>query len=280
MLQSKTVNEIMEKTIIATIERYTNEALDTLDDLSFFVDRDKRDIAFGNVDILKHWGNTKDGNLIEEDLLSVCSKPEEMQQYFSLMLAQMPKCTILNKYDEKSESYRNRFDSKLAEQAEELIEWFDIALDRLWYNLLQIGKKYGLENPYEEEWLNELRGTQDQPQDATNTTEPQQLIDEKLQTRKRGRPKEPFSSKMIDDANGDKLKKMHKVLAGKKCKDFALLLWACIQKGWCNKPTYTQAKEEFGDIGSKTSYNRCINNVERMYTEDERKGVLSAIDGN
>ena len=106
--------------------------------------------------------------------------------------------------------------------------------------------------------------------------EPQQIEQNKLQ-KKRGRPTEPFTSKMIDDANGDKLKKMHKVLAGKKGKDFALLIWACIKKGLCNKPTYTQAKEEFGDIGEKTGYNRYLNN-NNMFTQEEKEGALKSLE--
>lgn len=125
---------------------------------------------------------------------------------------------------------------------------------------------------------------QERPQDATNTDtlavtpEPQQETkQQRKQPRKRGRPTEPFSSKMIDDANGDKLKKMHKVLAGKKGKDFALLIWACTKKGLCNKPTYTQAKEEFGDIGSSTGYNRYLNN-NNMFTQEEKDGALKSLD--
>ena len=136
-------------------------------------------------------------------------------------------------------------------------------------------------------FLEPLIEPQKPPQDATNTdslaveqSEPQQTNQEpqkKQQPRRRGRPTEPFASKMIDDANGEKLKKMHKVLAGKKGKDFALLIWACTKKGWCNKPTYTQAKEEFGDIGSDTGYNRYLNNI-NMFTQEEKDGALKSLD--
>ena len=131
------------------------------------------------------------------------------------------------------------------------------------------------------EYLNKLH--QEQPQGVTNidtlagvAPEPQQIEQNKIQ-KKRGRPTEPFTSKMIDDANGDKLKKMHKVLAGKKGRDFALLIWACIKKGLCNKPTYTQAKEEFGDIGEKTGYNRYLNN-NNMFTQEEKEGALKSLE--
>ena len=125
---------------------------------------------------------------------------------------------------------------------------------------------------------------QEQTQEATNTDslavkqpEPQQTVEGQKEKPKRGRPKEPFASKMIDDADWEKLKKMHTILKGKKGKDFALIIWACIKRGWCNKPTYTQVKEEFGDIGSKTGYNRYLNNI-TMFTPEEKDGALNSLD--
>ena len=171
----------MDKTITQTIAEYTNEVLASLDNLSFFTDEETRGIAFRYMDILQDWGDIRNPqNVIEKDLLEVCTKPEEMQQYFALMLSQMPKCSILNKYDERLERYKERFGRELAEQAENLIEWLTIALDALMYNLLKVGTKYGLTNPYEETWLNELRGTFEQTdtrQGAADNTEQKPTID-------------------------------------------------------------------------------------------------------
>lgn len=125
---------------------------------------------------------------------------------------------------------------------------------------------------------------QEQTQEATNTDslaveqqEPQQTVEGQKEKPQRGRPTKPFASKMIDDADGEKLKKMHTILKGKKGKDFALIIWACIKRGWCNKPTYTQVKEEFGDIGSNTGYNRYLNN-NTMFTPEEKDGALNSLD--
>lgn len=125
---------------------------------------------------------------------------------------------------------------------------------------------------------------QEQTQEATNTDslaveqpEPQQTAEGQKEKPKRGRPTEPFASKMIDDADGGKLKKMHTILKGKKGKDFALIIWACIKRGWCNKPTYTQVKGEFGDIGSPTGYNRYVNNLGK-FTQEEIDGALNSLD--
>lgn len=162
----------MNKTITQTVAEYTNEVLASLDNLSFFTDEETRGIAFRYMDILQDWGDIRNPqNVIEKDLLEVCTKPEEMQQYFALMLSQMPKCSILNKYDERLERYKERFGNELAEQAEYLIEWLTNSLDSLMYNLLKVGTKYGLTNPYEEEWLNELRDTVGQTDTKPGATE-------------------------------------------------------------------------------------------------------------
>ena len=82
-------------------------------------------------------------------------------------------------------------------------------------------------------------------------------------------------NKMIDDANGEKLQQMHTKLNGKKGKDATLIILACIKKGWLTKPTYTQVKNEFGDIGCKTGYNRYLN--EKMFTNEELEGAISSL---
>lgn len=95
-------------------------------------------------------------------------------------------------------------------------------------------------------------------------------------TRGRGRPKETFKDKMIDDADGCKLQKIHTIINGKKGKDAALIILACIKKGWLTKPTHTQVKNEFGDIGTKAGYNRYLN--ENMFTKEELDGVINSLD--
>lgn len=103
-----------------------------------------------------------------------------------------------------------------------------------------------------------------------DTTEPQQG------NGKRGRQKKSLKDKMIDDANGEKLQKMHTILKGKKGKDVSLIIMTCIKKGWMTKPTYTEVKNEFGDIGSKTGYNRYLN--ESMFINEELEGAINSLD--
>lgn len=179
----------MKKTITATIGEYTNEALLSLDNLSFFTDGKTREVAFRYIDLLKIWGDTKNfpSNVFEDDLLEVCHKPEEMQQYFSLMLSQMPKCSILNKYDERLETYKERFGNELTKKAESLIDWLGAVLDVLMSQLLKVGDKYGLKNPYEETWLNELRGAFEQTDNTeqkptSNCSDLENMLPEQLKT--------------------------------------------------------------------------------------------------
>lgn len=66
------------------------------------------------------------------------------------------------------------------------------------------------------------------------------LQHQKASSRKRGRPKETLKDKMINDADGSKLQKVHTVMNGKKGKDAALIVLACIKKGWMSKPTFNR----------------------------------------
>ena len=94
--------------------------------------------------------------------------------------------------------------------------------------------------------------------------------------RGKGRPKETLTDKMIDDANGEKLKMLHTKLDGKKGKDVSLIILAAIKKGWLTKPTYTQVKNEFKDIGCKTGYNKYLN--ENLFTKEEIEGAINSFD--
>lgn len=95
--------------------------------------------------------------------------------------------------------------------------------------------------------------------------------------RSKGRPKETLKDRMINDADGSKLQKIHKVMDGKKGKDVALIILACMQIGWMLKPTSTQVKEEFGDIGALQGFNDYINNSEEKFAKCEIEGVINSL---
>ena len=94
--------------------------------------------------------------------------------------------------------------------------------------------------------------------------------------RGRGRQKESFADKMID-GNKEKLDNIHKLMNGKKGKDAALIISACIIKGWITKPTYTQVKEEFGDIGTQQGFTKYLNNANTLYAPEEIGAILEQL---
>ena len=94
--------------------------------------------------------------------------------------------------------------------------------------------------------------------------------------RGKGRPKETLKDRMINDADGSKLQKVHTVMNGKKGKDAALIILACIKKGWMLKPTSKQVAEEFGDIGKQQGFSRYLNG--NKITKDEIEGAINSLD--
>lgn len=93
--------------------------------------------------------------------------------------------------------------------------------------------------------------------------------------RGKGRPKETLKDKMINDADGEKWQKIHNVWGDSKGKDASLIIVACIKMGWMKRPTYTQVKDEFGDIGSKTGYNHYLDS--KKFTHDEIEGIMNTL---
>lgn len=116
--------------------------------------------------------------------------------------------------------------------------------------------------------------------ELTQLIKPQQEQTEQQEstkpTRGKGRPKETLKDKMIDDANGEKLRMLHTKLDGKKGKDASLIVLAAIKKGWLTRPTYAQVKNEFKNIGSKTGYNKYLN--ESMFAKEEIEGAINSLD--
>lgn len=150
----------------------------------------------------------------------------------------------------------------LAELVKELwMEWYACGGVGEWQNANRLRNAYDLicerfnVNPWEE-----------QPEPQQGNTKP---------TRRRGRPKETIKDKMIDDADGGKLAKLHKVIDGKKGRFVALVIKAGVKMGRLDKPTYTQVKQEFGDIGNKSGYNRYMNHY--IFTDEEIEAAENAI---
>ena len=115
--------------------------------------------------------------------------------------------------------------------------------------------------------------TQEGKEQQKGQKEPQQETHKP--TRGKGRPKETLKDKMINDADGEKWQKIHDVWGESKGKDASLIIVACIKMGWMKRPTYTQVKDEFGDIGSKTGYNHYLDS--KMFSHDEIEGIMNIL---
>lgn len=71
----------------------------------------------------------------------------------------------------------------------------------------------------------------------------------------KGRPRGDFKNRMIDDADGKKLQKIQALMRGRMGKDAVLVIYSCMVKGWLLRPTYSEVKDEFGDVVSKSVFN-------------------------
>ncbi|MDH6343339.1 hypothetical protein M2480_001328 [Parabacteroides sp. PFB2-12] len=90
-------------------------------------------------------------------------------------------------------------------------------------------------------------------------------------TSEKGRPVVPFRECVYDD-NEPLITELHRLLKGKKGKDVALVIQACIAEGLITRPTYTAVRDEFGDIGNKSGYNSYLGAPD-SFTKVERDTV-------
>jgi hypothetical protein len=94
--------------------------------------------------------------------------------------------------------------------------------------------------------------------------------------RRKGRPTKPFKAIMLNDEDGEHLKKIHAMMNGKSGKDAALIMLVCIKKGWITRPTFAQVEKEFGDIGSKQDFSKYLN--ESRFAQYEIEGAINSLD--
>ena len=108
------------------------------------------------------------------------------------------------------------------------------------------------------------------PEDGKEQSkQPQQL---EQPQKKRGRSAKSFSDCILAEDKDGLLAKLHQVLDGRKGRDVYLVLNTLLYEGVLLKYTYTQAKNEFGDIGSdslKTKYSG---------SKDDKVSCVSAFD--
>lgn len=92
--------------------------------------------------------------------------------------------------------------------------------------------------------------------------------------KKVGRKVESFRDYLLvdEDKKDALLIELHKLIEGQRGKSVALVIYACVDMGWLRKPTFSQVKDEFGDIGSDTGYNNYVNSPQR-FSDAEINGI-------
>lgn len=111
--------------------------------------------------------------------------------------------------------------------------------------------------------------------EGNQSTKPQQ--EQSNTTKRKGRIKRGFKDLLVDDEDGKKLERIHKVLDGSKGKDIPLIILACMKKTWLSRlPTFTQVRDEFGDIGSKSNFNNYLD--EGKFKQIEIETVIKRLD--
>ena len=108
--------------------------------------------------------------------------------------------------------------------------------------------------------------------------QPQQEQIAEPEQKPKGRPQKTF----IDCLNGqtekekeERLSRLHHVIDGKKGKYVSLYILTAIELGWIEKPTCTQVKNEFGDIGNKSGYNSYLH--KNKFSDEEIKGAKESL---
>ena len=101
---------------------------------------------------------------------------------------------------------------------------------------------------------------------------------QKPQNKQRGRKTKTFADYLLGDEaqKAATLKALHILLQGKSGKDVVLILRAAVEAGKITKPTYAPVKDEFGNVGSESGYNKYMNN-ERAFSNGEIQGAITAL---
>ena len=83
-----------------------------------------------------------------------------------------------------------------------------------------------------------------------------------------------FESCILIDDKEQLLQKLHKLIDGKKGKFVANVIKVCCSVGIIVKPTYTQVRNEFGDIGAKSGYNKYMS---YQYKNEDSESIKKAL---
>ena len=96
----------------------------------------------------------------------------------------------------------------------------------------------------------------------------------KKEQENKGKDNTLFESCILINGKEQLLEKLHKLIDGKKGKFVANVIKACCGIGFIVKPTYTQVRNEFGDIGAKSGYNKYMS---EQYNNEDSESIKKAL---
>ena len=155
---------------------------------------------------------------------------------------------------------------------EDFLLYIRKALEHYGYNFKElpeiIQKQYGIE------YLRKAPKPQPEtPQQANNGSDVEKAGRKKKEQPEAKKPK-TFRDR-VTGGNETLPQILHKLMDGKSGKDALIYLAVSIKNGKCQKPTYEQAKEEFGDFTGRANYYRYLDI--NLYTKDEIEAANKAI---
>lgn len=150
------------------------------------------------------------------------------------------------------------------------------------HDLIQMQEQYGIKliDSHSKAHLTEYTGMKGYAEKLLGRVVNVEVKDETTIESHKGRPKgkavDPFIQNIIGDRTEQEkiLQKLHAFIDGKKGKYVAMVIHAVHTKGLILKPTFTQVKNEFGDIGNVSGYNRYMRDY-YVFTDRELDAIRS-----
>ena len=127
-------------------------------------------------------------------------------------------------------------------------------------------------------WNKERKRALVRLKDAFLQPQPEQTAEPEQKPKPKGRPKKTFTDCLNGQTEKEKedlLIRLHNVIDGKKGKYVSLYILTAIELGWLEKPTYTQVKDEFGDIGVQQGFTKYLD--KSMFSKDEIEGAKNSL---
>lgn len=97
------------------------------------------------------------------------------------------------------------------------------------------------------------------------------IIPDKPQQVQASTCKTTFKDKIIAENKNEVLNKLHSMIDGKRGKNVALVIFASVEIGLILKPTYTEVKNEFGNVGAESGYNNYLD--KSKFSDSEINGI-------